>query len=229
MPQLTRLLFQFPSLRRMQSEKECCSIQSNPWDKPLWSHRCTLTHSRRKSFKTVSGLSCFFLIMCNASFATAANPWFLNFISSIQPNYTPPGNSDKRCILVRAKFSLRVPICMVALHRSKSFGWGIDARWTCTHETRLWSEYEVNIRGCKNATVSLDGWTDVSNKSIYAICLIMDDPGRTCFLLDVLDLSSSRHTAANLLGIFWSVIWTLWAFVSNKIICNVYCEGGCCN
>lgn len=65
---------------------------------------------------------------------------------------------------------------------------------------RTQHEFQKNLKTCKNGTLTLDGWTDNSNKSIYAICWIMDDSNRSCFLVDVLDLSSDRHTAAILLG-----------------------------
>jgi hypothetical protein len=62
---------------------------------------------------------------------------------------------------------------------------------------RTRSALEAMLATCKAVTLSIDGWSDVSNNSVYAICLITDDG--TSFLLDTLDLSGERHTAANLM------------------------------
>lgn len=59
---------------------------------------------------------------------------------------------------------------------------------------------QLSKKKCRNVTLSLDGWTDCSNNSIYVLTLQLDDDSKSCHVLCVLDLSLERHTARNLLG-----------------------------
>lgn len=48
-------------------------------------------------------------------------------------------------------------------------------------------------------TLSMDGWTDRSGRSLYAITVTMGSDRRT-FLLHTVDLSAMSHTGQNLSG-----------------------------
>lgn len=47
-------------------------------------------------------------------------------------------------------------------------------------------------------TISVDGWTDIGKRSLYAVTVVF--PDRTLCLLSTEDLSGEKHTAANLEG-----------------------------
>ncbi|OAV96614.1 hypothetical protein PTTG_00808 [Puccinia triticina 1-1 BBBD Race 1] len=60
------------------------------------------------------------------------------------------------------------------------------------HEAELFK----NLKDQKQMTLSLDGWTDNSGNSIYALLALKGTKKK--YFLDVLDLNSKRHTADNI-------------------------------
>ena len=85
--------------------------------------------------------------------------------------------------------------------------------------TILRQEYAVataaiqeKIKLASTVTMSVDGWTSINNKSVYACNLSF--PDGTVEVLDAWDLSEEAHTSVNIAGmICTSELVTLWALV----------------
>jgi hypothetical protein len=60
------------------------------------------------------------------------------------------------------------------------------------HEAELFE----NLKDQNQLTLSLDGWTDNSGNSIYALMALKG--AKKKYFINVLDLSSKRHTAENI-------------------------------
>jgi hypothetical protein len=145
-------------------------------------------------------------VMCNISFATAGSIYFLNLIRKLNPYYMPPGTHHH--------YSSNV-VLIVLLHRYACFSLLIattpgnkvsfahcagpqklSGQLLSEEALRLRAAFLTTFGACKYITLSIDGWTDVSNKSVYAICVVLDDEAQTPHLLAVVDLSADRHAWA---------------------------------
>ena len=77
---------------------------------------------------------------------------------------------------------------------------------------RLLNEFSTNIKSenlqrlkqNSNITIEMDGWTDITGKSIYAIMAISSSEE---FILSIDDLSSVQHSARNLKDYLTSVVF----------------------
>lgn len=95
----------------------------------------------------------------------ASNPYFQSALRALNPSYTKPMSRD---VFKRVLASLAVKTRITLEDFCKS---GLDL------------------------TLQLDGWTDVSKRSLYAIVLASAKSHR---LVDLLDMSADRHTSDNI-------------------------------
>lgn len=156
-----------------------------------------------------------FFVLCNVSFVTASSPWFLNFIQKLNPFYVPPGVDYNN-----VSFHVSVLCSVSDVEGLLVHGAGpqkLSGTLLSEEAQRIQASFLLSLDSCKYITLSLDGWTDISNKSIYAICLMLDDELQSPHLLNVIDLSSERHTAACILGKEFSSERHLAAFVLGSL------------
>lgn len=75
------------------------------------------------------------------------------------------------------------------------------------------TDFKKRLLHESNLTIQFDGWTDVSNKSVYAVTVSFRD--RSSHLLATLDLTLDSHTADHLLGEFGQLksFWVALGFV----------------
>ncbi|CAG8747698.1 11433_t:CDS:2, partial [Cetraspora pellucida] len=102
-------------------------------------------------------------VCCGLPWRLIEHPFFVEFLKQLRPAYTPPNRKTVANTLLKKEI-IRIDTCLYKL-----------------------------LKGKKNLTLALDGWTSLTGKSLWNFVIYLDD-GKD-ILCKIQDYSNTSHTA----------------------------------
>lgn len=128
-------------------------------------------------------------VVCGISFSIIENPFFIDLLQNLCPNYQPPSREVLAGRLLDQEYSRVIIKRETIFHESENLTIGmyyifINSELILYYLFKLYSLYIY---------VALDGWTSPNGNSIYSFMILT--PMHNKFLYSLNDFSANSHTA----------------------------------